>query len=133
MKSKSIISALTITIIIALSGCSEIRSDYYCGCPEYKFRGVIKDAIVSIHPGIFTTTVDCHISLDNGDNLFIEGGICKNMETNRYLYKSRNRDTFYTVCNPERRYDIKDKCEYEISDISDVQLQALGIKPHRDD
>lgn len=128
MKPNLIASALIITIIVALSGCSEITPGYYCGCPEYEYKGTIKDFNINIDNGFLVTTEYCHITIDSGEKIFIQGGICEEMKYNWHLYKSRNRDRFYAVCDPNKDYGIKDKCEYEINDVNNATTQALVIK-----
>jgi len=115
-------------VAVLVSGCTEINPDYYCGCPEYDYLGTIKDFNINIQKGFFTSYEYCQVTLDDGNKLFIEGAICEGTRTGIYLYKSRNRNKFYAMCDPKINYNIKDKCEYEINDISDATTEAIGIK-----
>ncbi len=114
-------------LIVSSAGCIETPPDQYCGCPEFKPIGTLKDFYVQLHYGLFNTVTSCNVITDN-DKIFIEGNICKSLRPGLILYKSQNRNAFYTICNPDINYTIKDKCEYEISDINDATAQAIGIK-----
>lgn len=119
---------ITSILLIVLSiGCMNTPPDQYCGCPEYKPIGTLKDFHVQLHYGWFNTIASCDVITDN-DKIFIEGDICKNLRPELVLYKSQNRNTFYAICNPDINYTIKDKCEYEINDVNEATINALGIK-----
>jgi hypothetical protein len=115
-------SHMYILFAILLSGCIETPPDSYCGCPEYKLLGHVKHFDVNVNFGLFAKYPNCKILLDNNNEVFMEDGLCMYMASGKDLYKSTNRETFYALCDSNKTYPIKDKCEYEISDISDAAL-----------
>jgi hypothetical protein len=118
MKSNKIPLFGSVLLVLLLSGCTEIPPDQYCGCPEYEYLGTIKDFNINIQKGIFTSYEYCQVILNDDKKIFIEGAVCEGAHTGINLYKSLNRNTFYTMCDPKINYTIKDKCEYEINDVS---------------
>ena len=122
---KSAISIFILSTII-LSGCIEPAYDQYCGCPEFKPIGIVKDFNINKQTGIFYESTYCTVMLDN-TKIFIENDICKDLKTGMILYKSLNRNGFYAICDPNINYITKDECEFDINDINNATANAFKI------